>query len=345
MRNVFIEPKGQDDNLGDSVLRAALIDAIRGEEYRFHLQLEGQTSDYKAGFRLGAEDVVYPTRGEWLAASKATERPVWIFNPGEWILQQPNTFPGRRRTAELNSVLDQGGVVIAAGLGVRSPFDAARVVIDPVLMRAQVVSWRDEATRQAAGFGDFAPDWAFVLGTPISEWTPVHARPLLAVTLRFDRPWPDEDWFYGIRELAARTSTRIVTVAQVSRDAPHAVRLAKQLGAEYLEPPSLSHATLEKYVRDVYSRSLAVISDRAHALIIGATEGAYPIGTAAQPEKVKRMLDVAGLGALTGEYSEFASRAEGLEEARLYLAPAVKASRESLNELARRVHAVISDTV
>ncbi|WP_223881186.1 hypothetical protein [Nesterenkonia ebinurensis] len=342
MQNVFIEPKGQDDNLGDSVLRAALIDAVRGEGQRFHLHLEGQTSDYTTGFRLGPEDVVHSSRGQWLATSEASKRPVWLFNAGEWILQQPNTFPGRRRTEELNHVLKQGGSVIVSGLGVRDPFRAARVTIDPVLMRADVVSWRDEPTRHAVGFGKFAPDWAFWLGTPTSQWTPAPARPLLAVTLRFDRPWPADGWFTAVRELAARTSTQIVTVAQVGRDAPHAVRLAKALGAEYLAPPSMSHAPLDAYIREVYSRSLGVISDRAHGLIIGATEGAYPIGTAADPGKIRRMLDVAGLGTLTGEYPELSGLTAGLEEALPGLAPAIDTSRERLSDLADQIRAAIA---
>jgi hypothetical protein len=34
-----------------------------------------------------------------------------------------------------------------------------------------------------------------------------------------------------------------------------------------------------------------VISDRTRGLIIGATEGAYPLGSAADPEKIHKAMD------------------------------------------------------
>ncbi len=338
LQHLFVEPLGQDDNLGDSVLRAAYMDALRGSGRRLHVQVEGQSSDYLSGLPLKADDVIYSSRKAWLSASASASRPVMVFNAGEWTMRAPGRFPNAQRVAELQRAIKRGGAVIAAGLGVQSPAVASSVDFAPVLLESAVVSWRDEPSRDAAGFGTFAPDWAFGLGTPVAEWCPRKERGLLAVTLRFDRAWPDESWLHAVKTLATVTATRIVTVAQVARDAPRAVRLAEELGGEYLGAESTSHADLDAHVRSVYSRCLAVVSDRAHALILGATEGAYPIGSAADPQKISRMLDVAHIAELTGSYDALPGLVDGLDAALPRLGPNVALARRQVAALTERIH-------
>jgi hypothetical protein len=239
-------------------------------------------------------------------------------------------------------VIDRGGVVIAAGVGLKDPALAATVQFDRALREASVMSWRDHASRDAAGFGDVAPDWAFTLGSESSTWSGREARRFVAVTLRFDRPWPEERWFNAVRALASRHDATIVTVAQVARDAPLAVRLAEALGGIYLVARSTCHDDLDTHVRSVYAQSLAVVSDRAHALIMGATEGAYPLGTAADPQKIKRLLDTAGVGALTGHHDGFAERAAGVEAQLPGLPAAIGQARGQLSDLTARIQAVLT---
>jgi hypothetical protein len=342
VQHVFVHPAGQDDNLGDSALRAGLLEALRAEGTRLHVHLEGQSSDYLAGVPLRRGEVFYPGRRAWIEASRSVPRPVYVVNAGEINPQPDLPFPSAGRAAELRGARDRGGVIIAAGLGVKDPEVAARVTFDRALQDAMVVSWRDAASRDAAGFGDVAPDWAFALGPAPSSWAAPEARRLLAVTLRFDRPWPEERWFAAVRALADRTATNIVTVAQVARDAPRAVHLAEALGGGYLVAPSTRHDDLDAHVRSVYSRSLAVVSDRAHALIMGATEGAYPLGTAADPQKIRRLLDTAGIGTLTGHHSGLDDRAAGLEAMLPSLADGVGSARDAVGGLAQRIRATIA---
>lgn len=344
MRDVFIHPSGQDDNLGDSALRAGLLHAVRHDAYRFHVHFEGQTSDYRAGIPLSRSDVVYETQRNWSSALAQTARPVYLLNAGEVNPRPGHSFPGGGRVRNMRRVAERGGVVIAAGIGLKSPADAHSVDFDRTLREADVMSWRDEGSQDAAGFGGSAPDWAFGLGSQPSAWTSPEQRGLLAVTLRFDRPWPEETWFAAVRDLARRTGTRIATVAQVARDAPRAVHLAEALGGDYLIAPSTRHDDLDSHVRSVYSRSLAVVSDRAHALIMGATEGAYPLGSAADPGKIRRLLDIAGVGRLTGDHSGFGQRAGGLESALPGLGRSIDSARGQLWALAERVHATIDAT-
>lgn len=240
-------------------------------------------------------------------------------------------------------MLARGGALIFAGLGIKSPGNLEHVAFDPVMKDASLLSWRDQGSRDAAGFGDFAPDWAYTLGTPVDEWAPSADRALLAITLRFDRPWPGAGWLADVQAFAAATGTRIVTLAQVARDAPRAVRLAELLGGEYIAPRSMSHNDLEELARGVYRQSLAVISDRAHGLIMGATEGAYPIGSGSDPQKIARLLTAVGLGGLVGRYDELAEFTTRFEAHVPSLAPAISAARADIADLTDRIRTVMDE--
>ncbi|WP_139084227.1 hypothetical protein [Nesterenkonia sp. F] len=337
LQDVYIPLGGQDDNLGDSALRAAYFRAAQGAGRRFHVQLgERRTTDYLSGLPLRPEDLLYRTDDSWIKASKNTSRAVLLYYAGE-VTPRGGIYPHRHTAIQLQKVLENGGTLIVAGTGLKDPSAVDESTFHPILREASVVSWRDRPSRDAAGFGGVAPDWAYSLGTETTDWTSPESRRLLAVSLRYDRPWPDEEWLQAVRDLAAATSTRIVTLAQVARDAPRSALLAESLGGEYLVPHSMSHADLDAHARDVYGRSLAVISDRAHGLIIGATEGACPIGSAADPQKIERLLAAAGLGELVGRYDQLAEFGERLESQLPTVAPAIDGARAELADLALRI--------
>lgn len=339
-QHVQIHLSGQDDNLGDSVLRDGLLRALRGRDRRFHVWVGAQSSDYMTGLSLGETDTLYTNRAEWLNARGPGAKPIHVVNAGE-INPQQGGYPTPGRVRELRAVLTAGGAVVAAGLGIKTPSEITSETFAPTFREAQIMSWRDYGSREAAGFGEVNPDWAFSLGTQTSEWPGRSARKLLAVTLRFDRPYPGDAWFDAVRAIARRTDTRIVTLAQVGRDAPRAVRVAAQLGGEFLVPPTFSHAELDAYARSIFRQSVAVISDRAHGLIIGATEGAVPLGSAADPQKIVRLLDTVRLGALVGHYDDLLSYESRIDEQIPLLAPAINESRARLNELTVRIHALL----
>lgn len=339
-QHVFAHLSGQDDNLGDSALRLAYLEALRGQGRHVHVYLGEATSDFTAGFAPAPDVTFYASRGEWSEVEAATARPVHAFNAGE-INPRTGHFPVPRRAAECARALDAGGALIFAGIGIKNVEKLQGVTFDPVMRDASVMSWRDQGSRDGAGFGDFAPDWAYSEGSSVEEWTPTADRDLIAVTMRFDRAWPGDEWVAAVRAFAAATQTRIVTVAQVARDAPRAVRLARVLGGEYVMPTSMRHDVLDEYVRAVYRRSLAVVSDRAHGLIIGATEGAYPIGSGSDPHKISRLLAAVGLGDLVGRYEQFGEFATRFESHQPSLAPAVHSARGEVARLTARIHAAM----
>lgn len=336
VQDVFIHLGGQDDNLGDSALRAAYFEAAQGPGRQFHVHFEGQTTDYLTGIPLKPEHKVYNDRDEWIAASNSSKGAVMLFNAGE--INPGRAYPPRHTAIQLRNIVDRGGMIIMAGTGLKDPSKLDASGIHPLLREAKIASWRDKPSRDAAGFGTWAPDWAYALGTPTSQWAPVEARPLLAVSLRYDRPLPGTEWIEGVRALAAQTSSEIVTLAQVARDAPRAVQLAQMLDGEYLTPPSMKHADLDAHARHTYGQALAVISDRAHGLIIAATEGAYPIGSAANPQKIKRLLAAADLGDLVGRYDQLQEFSARFDAQLPEFKPAVDTARQRLAELTRRIN-------
>ncbi|MFB4350037.1 hypothetical protein [Microbacterium sp. CR_7] len=339
-QQVFAHLSGQDDNLGDSALRLVYLDALRGAGRHVHLYLGEATSDFTAGFAPASDLTIHRSRAEWAAAEDATARPVHAFNAGE-INPRAGHFPVPRRAAECARVLEAGGALIFAGIGIKDVDTARSVAFDPVMRAASVMSWRDRGSRDGAGFGDVAPDWAYSEGWHVDAWASAEERPLIAVTMRFDRAWPGDDWLAAVRAFAVATQTRIVTVAQVARDAPRAMRLAQALGGEYAMPPSMRHDVLDEYVREVYRRSLAVISDRAHGLIIGATEGAFPLGSGSDPHKISRLLGTVGLGGLVGGYEQFHGFAQRFETHLPTLAPAITSARAEIAALTARIHAAM----
>jgi len=340
-QDVFAQLSGQDDNLGDSALRRAYLEALGGEGRRLHVFLGSPTSDYYAAFANLPDVTFYAERPAWLHAQRSATRPVHAFNAGE-INPQSGIYPSARRARECVHALDAGGALIVAGIGMKSVESVTDIAFDPVFRAASVMSWRDRGSRDAAGFGDYSPDWAYALGTAVEDWMPAAQRPLLAVTMRFDRAWPGEAWLAAVRGFAAATATRIVTVAQVARDAPRAVRLAEELGGDYLMASSMRHDALDMHVRDVYRRSLAVISDRAHGLIIGATEGAYPVGSGSDPQKIRRLVEGVGLGGLVGRYAEMPKFAGEFESHLPLLAPALTAARADLADLTARIRSAMN---
>lgn len=342
MQEVFVHPSGQDDNLGDSALREGLLKAVRtGSSRRLHVLVEEQSADYISGLPLMRDDLVYRSRRDWASSMMAAQRPALIVNAGEINPPDGLIYPHPARAAEMRIARERGGAVIAAGIGLKAPSVVPAVTFDKEFRAATLVSWRDQGSREAAGFGSMAPDWAFSLGRAESDWVEPAARTVVAVTLRFDRQWPGDAWIRAVRNLAARTHTRIVTVAQVARDMPRAVHLAGALGGEYSCAPTTRHRDVDRHVRSIYAKSLVVVSDRAHALIMGATEGAYPVGTAADPQKIQRILAAAGLSRLTGHHRQLEHRASQLGSALGELPLAIRSARGAVAGLTARISEIL----
>jgi hypothetical protein len=295
---VFASAMGQVDNVGDTVLRRAFLNAIRpaGELQVF---VGSRDDSYLSGLGLAPGDVLFRRSDEWRREISRTtwrEPMLYAFNAGEMELQRSYAVHYLRLAPLLLASKLRGGHAVHAGLGIRTS-TAWRHPIAATLRLCDVVSWRDPYSRTSMGLGTVAPDWAFALGSPDAYLrTDAADRPLLAVSVRYNGERPDDTWVRTVRDLATALGLRIVTVAQILRDGPLAEELAVELGGEAHTWDGWNHAAQEAKLRAIYRRSALVITDRLHAAVIALTEGALPLGLADSPTaKVTRTLGAAGI--------------------------------------------------
>lgn len=298
---VFISVASQRDNLGDSLLRRPLIRAAQAIDTCHVFVGEGAEDWTNLGLR--ANDKTYAVRRKWMSAllrSAATRRTTLILNAGELVFDRRFTFSRSALLPAIALVKLRRGAVIHAGFGLRNPDSGVPMLARLTARMSDVVSWRDEAARSAVGVGTVAPDWAFAEGSSTEELLLRHqsnSHRSIAVSLRGDRGEPSTEWLRKLRETASELGSDVVIVCQVRRDGPLSEWLARELNAELVSwPEGTDHLAHEARVREVYSKSTWVVSNRLHSVIMAVTEGAVPLDLAPdQSRKVPRALAVLDL--------------------------------------------------
>lgn len=301
MTSLFITVTGQEDNLGDSLLRRGYLQSVRslGE---LHVLTGYNSPGYVTGLGLSDVDIAYADRGAWerrlVREALLGRRPVLLLNAGEARISDGHEYVGGRLDLLAKLVSARGGRVVQTGLGVREGIKArpsARLL--KFLKRADLVTWRDPESHAAVGIGSVAPDWAFALEVLEADAEP-EARPYLAVSMRGDRPAPDAAWLAAVDGLARKHALTPLLVTQVQRDNERAHEIASLLEsvAEVRAWNDTSHATRLKELEDIYASCRAIVSDRLHALVLAASRGAVPVGlSTGSAEKLKRTLSPAHL--------------------------------------------------
>ena len=176
-----------------------------------------------------------------------------------------------------------------------------------------------------------------------SGWLALYATftAVLAIAFRqslshMSRDKPDDEWVAKVRRLADRLGLEPSVVAQIERDGPLAVELAERLGCRALPWLDDNHARQEERLREVYRDSALVLSDRLHAVVIAATEGAVPIALSSGPmDKVSRTLEGAGIHATSvrrdlGDESAFETTVDDALARRAEIMDAVVDARRRL---------------
>lgn len=297
---VFVWATGQDENIGDSLLRRAYIESLRR-----HGEINAWTGPaskgFLAGLGLSQNERAFRSYREWYSAalrSGARAQTVVAVNAGE----VPVSRKGALRMLTLAALIlctrvrGGGGVWVGAGVPKRGERRLLAWTYTMVARLCRYVRFRDRETQTVVMEAGVAPDWAFALGTSTSEWTSPDARRLLAVVIRGDRTRPSAEWTTWIRRTAALHGLDPVVVVQVHRDAEMADWLAGQIGGSVSRWDEGDHSVRETEVRGIYARSALVVGDRLHGLIVGATEGALPLGWVESSKgKVGRHFDAVGL--------------------------------------------------
>ncbi|MFS0868187.1 polysaccharide pyruvyl transferase family protein [Microbacterium sp. 179-B 1A2 NHS] len=290
MNMIFVNPAGQRDNLGDSVLRRAYLDALRARG-ELHV-LVGRDADYASGLGLQPADVTYTSRLRWLirACSFAIRgRLTFAANAGEFVGTRAEQIKASWQIGIATLARITGGEVIVAGVSVRPGSSLSKTPLGQLARVASVLTWRDRASRETCGRGIVQPDWAF--GITSNERADNRNR--LLVSVRADREPLSHEFISSLRRYATDHSLEVCAVVQVRHDSARAAQLADQLGGKLFDwPAHRTHAEHERALRSLYQSSRVVLSDRIHVLIIALTEGCVPIGIdTGRPAKLRNTFD------------------------------------------------------
>ncbi|MFK4834572.1 hypothetical protein ACI3KY_02460 [Microbacterium sp. ZW T2_14] len=290
---------GERTNIGDSLLRRPYVAAIR-QIGALDLWINRSTPDFLSGLGVEPSDRLTPGFARWYGGvirSALRRKTFLVLNAGEFRAHPARVGLLCALLALSLMVRIRGGATVWVGVSV--PPSGNRLLRIPVRWAGQhleYVRWRDVESPRWIVDRPVAPDWAFAEGSPIQLW-PSGGRELCAFVLRGDRDLPSAEWIEWARTLSADHGLRPVVVVQVRQDADRAARLAAALGGEVIDwREDSSHAEHESRIREIYRRSLLVVGDRLHGLIIGATEGSVPLGwVESSGGKIRRHFDAVGL--------------------------------------------------
>lgn len=276
MTDIYVLCTGQEDNIGDVVLRRAFLDELR-EIGRLGIYLGPASAEFIDALALGPDDRVFDSKKDWRAAAwrSARAQRTWIVDkPGEIVLNRRLLAAQVRLWPLMVLARLRGGRVIRSGLGFRTDTRWKQRLYAQTLRASDMLVWRDTESRQVAGHGRVAPDWGFWEDCTASP----HERDSLILSYRSDRPMPSEDALEAVRRFADREGLRLVVATQVQRDSSRTLEIAAVIGADVADwPLGVSHRDQEQRLRELYGRARLVLSDRLHVLIVGYTEGALPL--------------------------------------------------------------------
>lgn len=294
---------GQYDNVGDTVLRRGYLDHLRTLG-ALRVYVGDKSDDYLSGLGLHPADEIVRDGREWRSAvTRQLTRGdgLYAFDTGETEVQAPFATRYLKLAPLLATNRTRGGMAVQLGVGVResTPW---RIPIASVLRLCDRVTWRDAASRRIMGLGAVTPDWAFALGSPDDVLLDAdRPRRHLAISYRQGlshaaRERPGAAWVASVRRIADELGLEPIVVAQIERDGPLAADLADELACDALPWLDDDHARQEQRLRAVYRDSALVLSDRLHAVVIAATEGAVPVPLSAGPmDKTTRTLEGVGI--------------------------------------------------
>lgn len=295
MTTIFVLGSGQEDNIGDVVLRRTMFDQLRTRG-PLHVFLGAASEEFVTALELSDSDVVYHDKGAWrsaLWASIRRGRGTWFVDkPGELILGRRYLLAQLRMVPAAIAIRLQRGRVLRLGLGQRSPEPRLTPIYRALFRLSNVVAWRDADTYATFRLGEVMPDWGFAERGS----TEVDGRDLLVLSYRSDKPAFTPALVTALGDAARARGLQIAVVTQVGRDSPRSRELAEALDAELIDwPDGRSHGEQERLLRDVYRRSAIVLSDRLHVLIVAMTEGAVPLALSLGPNyKIGRHFDAIG---------------------------------------------------
>jgi hypothetical protein len=297
---IYVWCMGQDDNIGDVVLRRRLLNELRPLGH-LHVFLGDAASDaFVAALAPGSDDIIVRDSSAWTRSvlDAAAKGPILcVGKPGELPTDFVRLGRSLRRLLLYWRVKRNKGVVVQLGIGAREQPRRLMPLFRMSFGLHDLVRWRDPRSHAHFRLGAMMPDWGFddhgLPGPAVED--DVGTRDTLVVSLRGDRPLPARAWMEGVQAFCGEVGLRPLVVTQVRRDAERNRELASLLDSGLIDWESEPHAAQERRLRTAYGRSALVLSDRLHVLIVALTEGAVPLCMLDRPEdKIGRHFDAIG---------------------------------------------------
>jgi len=277
---VFFWCRGQDDNIGDVLLRRRMLRELRliGE---VHVLIGGASDGFIESMGFTPSEVLYKSSRRWLTElyrAVVFEKITLAFNPGEVRVGPKAALAhGVLVPAQILGKL-RGSTSVRAGIAVRGSHRLWGVPLRWSDELSEVVVRRNiEESQTSFASLEYGPDWAFDEGgcSPSGDG----GRDSVLLTFRGDRAPLPEETISALRAVAERERLKLLVFTQVRRDNARGEELARRLGCSFEAwPEDVTHIEQEARVRSLMTSARAVVSDRIHALIMGTTEGALPIG-------------------------------------------------------------------
>ncbi len=347
MRRIYVRGTGQEDNIGDVILRRAFFDEL-SRAGELHILLGEASADFLSALDLRDSDVVYRDVDDWRRSayrSVLRRDTWWVDKPGELLLEE-DIYKGQRRLVPLIlAVRARGGRALRLGIGQRKPNPAVIERFRRLYRLSSMVAWRDVDSREHFGLGEVMPDWGFLPGADSGS----ESRRRLVVSYRGDREPLSAETITAIREFASQESLTVTVITQVARDSARSKELHAQLGGDLVDWEVVAgHRAQEDRLRDIYLETAVALSDRLHVLIVAAAEGAVPVNLIAEPDtKVGRHFDAIGYHGMTVASADRTSK-EILRDLAAQAARTdeviarVSAARARIRDVARRALAIAS---
>lgn len=296
---VFAWITGELTNVGDSLLRRPYLDALR-QIGQIDIWTRRSTPDFLSGLGVQPTDILTPRFAVWyirVLMSALRGRTVLVLNAGESRVEPTRAVLLSMLLLASMLVRIRGGCSLWVGVSI--PMSSKRLLALPYRLAGRyidAIQWRENGSSATAFPRAVGPDWAFLEGSPTNSWSQ-NGREHLGLVLRGDREVPSPEWFTWLRSFCVDHDLRPIVLVQVRQDAQRARQIASELGASVIEwSPEATHADQEMLLRDAYRGCRVVIGDRLHGLVMGATEGALPLGwVESSTGKIRAHFDVIGL--------------------------------------------------
>lgn len=290
-RRVFVSLVAQSENLGDLVIRR---NAVKGvfPNHKVVALTTGMPESYLQAYELeeGSLCIESPIRFQWMLMTASLRgKAHLLIAPGPVVLSNKPQRLFKALVVLADSVLVRlgGGLVASVGRSYRGKAWAAQFIERLQRRTASRYFVRDHESKSVVGQrAEVRPDMAFWgKRTGNNE-----ARNLIAVCLRDAK----SDLVRQLGELkvvAEKYGLDLVFVTQVKFDDALHKELADRLGVAYIAWGDQPHSEQLQNIADVYSRSVAVVSNRLHALIFGLQFGAaaVPVSLSDHPKLVSTL--------------------------------------------------------